>query len=173
MYIVRKIKYIIQERSLICLQAMIEDQTDLIMFIEYLRSIAEVHMISTSVEVPEEAESVLKNFREKFEVLRDKFTLSETLKIHVISSHYSYYFRQTKQTLRHTNGEFTESAHSTLRKSEETHGFKICKKIGTDHHMKQSLNSIVLFNSKRIGQSSPVRLKRNMQFSSPNSSPLK
>ena len=117
------IKYIIQERSLICLQAMVEIQTDLIKFIEYLRAIAQLHLVCTSVEVPETAELVLNNFSEKFEILKDKFALSETLKIHVIKSHYCYYFRQTNTTLRHTNGEFTESAHSTLRKSEELHGF--------------------------------------------------
>ena len=76
-------------------------------FIEYLRSIAKLHLVCTSVEVPETAELVLRNFSEKFEVLKYKFALSEMLKIHVIQSHYCYYFRQTNTTLRHTNGEFT------------------------------------------------------------------
>ena len=42
-----------------------------------------------------------------------------TLEIHVISDHYEYYFSKSEETLRHSNGEFTESCHSSLRKYEE------------------------------------------------------
>ena len=71
----------------------------------------------------------------------ENFNLSMTLKIHVILDHYKYYFEETGTNFRHTNGEFTESCHSTLRKSEETHNLKIVKQMGTSIHHKKSLQS--------------------------------
>ena len=72
-----------------------------------------------------------------FIVLLD-FKWSIMLKIHKIIEHYSYYFKKTGKTFRYTNGELTESCHSTLRKSEETHGLKVNKKMGTPVHQMKS-----------------------------------
>ena len=69
-------------------------------------------------------------------VLFEKYNLSWTLKIHVILDHYSTYFEITGKRMRHTNGEFPEGAHSTLRKHEERHGFKVKKGLGSQGHVK-------------------------------------
>ena len=67
--------------------------------------------------------------------------------------------------MRLTNGEFVETCHSSLRKSEETHGFKVKKKLGTPMHM-------VLYNSKRAGHVTPLRLtKKSNSNRSPNNTP--
>ena len=102
--------------------------------------------------------------------MHEKHGLSWTLKVHVILDHFPFYFKKTGTTLRHTNGEFPEATHSTLRKSEEKHGFKIVRSIGSPIHQQSSLKSHTLFNSTRIGSVSPVvlRAKSKSPFSSPS-----
>ena len=50
-----------------------------------------------------------------------------TLKIHVILEHYSGYFQWTGKTMKYTNAEFTETAHSTFKMPERIHKFKITR----------------------------------------------
>ena len=57
--------------------------------------------------------------------------LNETLKIHVISNHFGEYFSKMGETFYNTNGEGLETAHSSLRISEERHCMKIIRKIVT------------------------------------------
>ena len=83
--------------------------------------------------------------------------------------HYSTYFEITGKTMRHTNGEFPEGAHSTLRKHEERHGFKVKKGLGSQGHVKKSARSLSQLNSRKIGSTPPIRLRAS-PFSSPLSS---
>ena len=98
-----------------------------------------------------------------------------TLKIHVIVDHYTDYFEWTSKTMRYTNAEFTETAHSTFKMSERIHKFKISRKIGTPMHNEMALKSLVWHNSKRAGYVSPndFRLRKSSPrvWSSPISSP--
>ena len=112
---------------------------------------------------------VLADFRQKFMVMFEKYNLSWTLKIHVILDHYSTYFEKAGKTMWHTNGEFPESAHSTLRKHEERHGFKVKKGLGSQGHVKKSARSLSQLNSRKIGSTPPIRLRAS-PFSSPLSS---
>ena len=93
-----------------------------------------------------------------------------TLKVHVVIDHYKFYFESTGKTLRETNGEFTETCHHTLRKSEECHGQKIVRKIATPIHQYQSLKSITNHNSKKIG--SPLPAIQRVKKTTPSTSPL-
>ena len=61
--------------------------------------------------------------------MKDKYCISETLKVHVIKDHFKYYFDQTGQNFSKTNGENVESAHSRLQ--EERHKFASNRKIGS------------------------------------------
>ena len=71
-----------------------------------------------------------------------------------------------------TNGEFVETCHSSLRQSEERHGFGVKKKLGTPMHMQKSWQSLVLYNSKRAGHITPIRLrKKSYSTRSPNATP--
>jgi len=79
---------------------------------------------------------------------------------HVITHHYKYYFDKAGKTLKYTNSEFTESTHSSLRMSEEIHGLKVKRNLGTPKHQERSWQSITLFNSERAGFSTPIRLKK-------------
>ena len=113
-------------------------------------------------------EDIIDAFQDKFFVLFDNHDLNMTLKIHVITAHYKYYFAKTGTTFRHTNGEFTESCHSSLRKSEEIHGVKVVRKLGTPTHKKKSLKSLNIFNSKRAGFTTPLRLRKPSPSDSPS-----
>ena len=80
-----------------------------------------------------------------------------------------YLFENFSLNMTLINGEFTESCHSTLRKSEETHGLKVVRKLGTPIHQQRSLASKTFFNFKRAGHVTPLRLRKKNQ--SPSGSP--
>ena len=67
----------------------------------------------------------------------ENIELNITLKVHVISHHFTQYFELTNSTMKDTNGEFVETLHSSLRIHEEKHGFKIVRKLGTATHFKK------------------------------------
>ena len=115
-------------------------------------------------------QSVLFDFQTNFEFLYEEFNLPMTLKIHVIIDHYSDYFSWTGRTMKYTNAEFTETAHSTFKMSERIHKFKVTRKIGTPVHKELALKSLVWHNSKRAGYVSPAEFR--LRTSSPRVSPL-
>ena len=78
--------------------------------------------------------TVRNEFEEHFYNLFHKYNLNMSLKVHVVLHHYAYYFENTGETFKETNGEFHETCHSTLRKEEEEHGLKTVRKIGTPIH---------------------------------------
>ena len=78
-----------------------------------------------------------------------------TLNEHVIIHHFKTYFELTNTSMRDTNVEFVETLHSSLRVHEESHGFKIVRKLGTATHLRRAKQSLVTFNSKRAGFSPP------------------
>ena len=69
-------------------------------------------------------------------------------------------------------GEFVETLHSSLRKYEETHGFKIVRKKGTPTHETQAKRCLTSYNSRRAGFSPAQDLTLRRNFKSPASSPL-
>ena len=95
--------------------------------------------------------TVINNFEEHFFNLFHKYQLNMTLKVHIVLHHYQYYFETTGETFKETNGEFTETAHSTLRKEEEEHNMKIVRKVGSPIHQYKSLKVLTLENPTKIG----------------------
>ena len=85
--------------------------------------------------------------------------------------HYQYYFTKSGKTMKMTNGEFVETCHSSIRQSEERHGFKVKKKLRTPIHMQKSWQSLVLYNSKRAGHVTPLRLKKKSLSTSSSHTP--
>jgi len=82
-----------------------------------------------------------------------------TLKIHVIFHHLEDYFDWTGKSLKYLNGEAVETCHSTLRISEEVHGFKVKKNLGSPLHLKKALTSHIWHNSRKAGFIKPNKLK--------------
>ena len=68
-----------------------------------------------------------------------------------------YFFDQTNTTFRFANGEFKESAHSSVKTFESTHGCQTVKNLGTPIHMQRSLRGHTQFNSTHAGSSIPTR----------------
>ena len=54
-------------------------------------------------------------------------------------------------TFKETNGEYTETAHQTLRKEEGQRGMGIVRKVATPIHHYRSLKLLTIFNSTKIG----------------------
>ena len=75
--------------------------------------------------------------------------------------------------MRETNGEFVETLHSSLRIHEESHGFKVVKKLGTPTHLKKAKRSLMSLKSTKAGFSPARDLTLRRQSSPhPPSSPL-
>ena len=115
------IKYILDEKILEDLEATLPTYEVAVDFTNYLRSIRDIHQVCLAKEVDlEKSKKVLEDVSSKFYHLFMEHNLNMTLKVHIILHHYQSYFEKYGKTMRHTNGEFTESCYSTLRKSEES-----------------------------------------------------
>ena len=91
------------------------------------------------------------------------YNMNMILKTHIIYHHLKDYFYLTEKTLKYVNGEFVEGAHSSLKKHEDSHGFKVTINKGSDIHVDKALKSHIWFNSKRAGftPSSKFRLRNH------------
>ena len=54
-----------------------------------------------------------------FFLLYEVYNLNMTLKIHIILTHYKFYFEKMGKNFKETNGEFGETLHSTINKKVE------------------------------------------------------
>ena len=118
-------------------------------FITHLKDIAKVHEVATRKSLDIDlAKEVLTNFNENWQVLRNKFDLNETLKIHLIKDHMFDYFELTGKTLLRVSDEITEAAHSALRIHDERHGYKILNKGTEQHEKKKNINQLYISTQK-------------------------
>ena len=124
---------------------------DHLLFIEHLKNInlLHTHVNSHTLDITT-IEAVIAKMRKNFLKLHQKFKMSETLKLHVIFSHYLEYFQLTGHTLLKYTDEVTEAVHSQLRMFEERHQYKRNNKE-SDGHAKAQHNCIVFFNSVALG----------------------
>ena len=142
-------------------------------FTNYLRSVRHLHEMSVNKDLGD-FNPVIDEFEENFFNLFRNYQVSMTLKVHIVVHHYKFYFESTGKTFKETNGEFTETCHHTLRKSDECNGTNIVRKIATPIHQYKSLKSITNHNSKKIGGGeTPIfqRVKKTTPSASPLSSP--
>ena len=89
----------------------------------------------------------------------------------MITSHFGQYFEKTGESFCNIKGENLESAHSSLWISEERHGLKMDRKIGTPRHGAISDRSLLFSNSKTANMTPPLRGIRSLK-SSPVTSPI-
>ena len=114
-----------------------------------------------------------------FENVHQLFGISETLKIHVISHHYSDYFKMTGKTFRETNGEHHEALHHTLKTMERNKNLYMNKNHGGVVHQQKSHQSISIRNVLSAGftPKAKLRIRKSRASSessnSPRSSPMK
>ena len=82
-----------------------------------------------------------------------------TLKIHVIYDHYEFFFENSGNSMKFTNGEFTETTHSTFKISEKQHNFHVNRMLGTPVHREKAMKSIVWHNTRKAGFTPPSMFK--------------
>ena len=124
---------------------------DHVLFIGHLRNINLLHTLVNSHTLNLDIiKAVIAQMRENFLKLHTKFKMSESLKLHVIFSHYVEYFDLTGHTLLKFTDEVTEAVHSQLRMFEEQHQYK-CNNKDSTGHAKAQHNCIVFFNSVALG----------------------
>ena len=69
-----------------------------------------------------------------------------------------------------TNGEFTETTHSTFKISERLHNFHVNRRLGTPFHRENAMKSIVWHNTRKAGFTPPMfKLRKSSPYvMSPN-----
>ena len=119
------------------------------LFVDHLENIAKVHEVSNKKTLDiEEAKVVLDDFVNTWEVLREKFDLSESMKIHIVKHHlFDTFELLSGESLLRASDEMTESTHSALRIHDERHGFVVNDK-GSEAHVRKQHRSTVSFNSR-------------------------
>ena len=134
-------------------------------FTEYMRSLKFLREVSVSKDFePKLYNEIIDNLKMKFNVMKEKYGHSETLKVHVIKDHFKYYFDQTGENFSKTNGENLESCYSSLCIHEERHKFHFNRKIGTPTHGDFSSRSITFYNSKRARMTPPYQESNSQNF---------
>ena len=89
---------------------------DHLLFIEHLRNINLLHTLVNSHTLSlDTIKAVIAQMRRTFIKLHTTFHMSESLKLHIIFSHYVEYFELTGHTLLKYTDEVTEAVHSQLR----------------------------------------------------------
>ena len=122
-----------------------------VLFINHLRNINLLHTLVNSHTLQlETIRSVINQMRETFLKLHTVFGMNETLKLHVIFSHYMEYFELTGHTLLRFSDEVTEAVHSQLRMFEERHKLKRNNKSSQGHADAQH-TCVVFYNSVALG----------------------
>ena len=89
---------------------------------------------------------VIHDFSINFDFLFDIFGLNMTLKVHIILHHFKEYFDLAGKARMHINGEFVDSAHYSIIKTEDrVHGFKVKRVIGTPVHVDRQISKVNCF----------------------------
>ena len=73
--------------------------------------------------------------------------------------------------MKFTNGEFTETTHSTFKISERQHNFYVNRMLGTPVHREKAMKSIVWHHTQKAGFTDPSMFKlrkRSPYVMSPN-----
>ena len=92
----------------------------------------------------------LSDIHRTWELLRDKFYLSESLKIHIVKHHLFDTFELSGQSLLKATDYDEITAHSALRIHDERHGYKV-NDIGSEAHAIKQHKSTVSYNSRNMG----------------------
>ena len=148
-------------------------------FINYLDSIKKLHRMCTEEKLSDNYREVIEEFKEAFENVHQLFGLSETLKVHVILSHYSDYFELTGKTFKETNGEHHEALHHTLKTMERNKNLYMRKNHGGVIHQQKTHQSISTRNVLSAGFTPKAKLRirksrtSSVSSNSPRSSPMK
>ena len=138
-----ELKLLIKERSLADLSELIPNGLEVT---RYLRSMRELHRMVVKKEYTPNHQAYIDNFEECFNVVRDTGLVNFTTKVHIIVHHFSYYMRETKESLYSSDTSATESTHSGLKNLQRIHNLISTHFLGTPRQQYRLKRSIMRYN---------------------------
>ena len=124
-FVGKVLREIISPESLQMMSLYLEDRGQV--YINYLSAIRELYSVCVQPELKDDFKVKEENFKEAFEAVHQECLLSETLKVHVLSSHCSEFLSLHGHTLAHLSDEPIETCHGKLRFFERKSNY-ICRK---------------------------------------------
>ena len=131
----------------------LSDLPDFEIIKEYLISLDKVHILSTGKKLPPQQvyHKIMEQWREAHKKAVEAGIATSTPKCHIIGTHFQEYFDMTGETLYYADTSNVEAVHSALRISEETHGSRTTRNLGSDEHISRLKRSAVEFSSMNLG----------------------
>ena len=117
--------------------------------IECLRSLSSVYDLCRRRVLDPNFQEIISEFTITWAECSEKFGLSKTLKVHIISDHLSDYFHKEGKTLLKRNDENVEAVHSKYRQFLERHSYNVVDVLSPMHHKKQH-KALVHWNSVNV-----------------------
>ena len=122
-----------------------------IRFVHHLRNLNELNkVVNLKVLDLPKVKEIIANLSDNFIKMQQEFSLSQTLKLHIIMDHYVDHFNMTQESLLKYSDEICEAMHSQYRIFEERHGYRNNNK-NSDTHKKMQHKSMIHINSLNWG----------------------
>ena len=142
-FVGHKLRDMISPESLQELQLMLGDTGA--PWIEYLESLREVYLVAVKHELDITFQAKIARFRQAFNVVHEKWGLSETPKVHIISIHLGEFFESANETLWTFNDENVEACHQLVKRRSTRHNTNSKSKVGS-HKRKLKARELNIFN---------------------------
>jgi hypothetical protein len=138
------------DRMLTDLETNVENSTN---FVETLRCLARLHNLVRVDKLDDNFEFIINQFCMQWDLMKELYDLSYTLKIHIIETHLPERLRTTGKTLQKESDEHTEQVHHRLRLFKESHQYGVSlRNIGTPCQKKRQHNLVSHWNSLNINK---------------------
>lgn len=118
--------------------------------VKYLDACKRLYKVCVAKSLDPEFEKYLDEYRKYFNILFEAGYLNETVKAHIILSHFSDLMRESGRSLFLSDCQGIESVHSALRRSDVRHGCRITNRQGTPLHEEMSIRSVSFHNSRCV-----------------------
>ena len=132
---------------------LLSDIKDFEIIKRYLLSLNNVHILATSRKLPPKPvyHSIMEEYRQAHKEAVRVGVATCTPKCHIIGQHFEEYFDLTGQTLLYADTSNVEAVHHALKVSEQVHGSRTTKNLGSDEHVVRLKRSAVQFSSMNCG----------------------
>ena len=147
-FVGKVLREMISPEKLQILSLYLEDQGEV--YIRYLSAIRELYSVCVQPELKDDFKVKVENYKEAFEAMHQECSLSETLKVHVLSSHCSEFLSVHGHTLAHLSDEPIESCHGKLRFFERRSNHICRKNLVGRYKGLRTRASFTTFNAKKI-----------------------
>ena len=101
--------------------------------------------------------------------LYEVYSLNRTQQIHIILTHYKFYFEKMGVNFKDKNGVFGKTLHSTLKKFEAKKEWNIIGKIGGNHAVIIRYQRICTMNALKMGSFRAQEMTLRSPASTPRS----